>query len=167
MFKYSLFYNINCKNINEFGISMDEIDFKIVELLRKNGREKFVSIASLLGVSESTVRKRVEKLEQEGIIRGYYISVDARRLGYDVVALILLGVEPQKFLEVVSELSNFKEIEYIATCTGEYTIIFEVWMRNMNDFSKFISEKISKIEGVSKINPVIMLEKKMITKSTS
>ena len=55
---------------------IDEIDLKIIQALIKNARADFKDIASVVGVSDRTVARRIERLEQYGVIRGYYVDLD-------------------------------------------------------------------------------------------
>ena len=61
---------------------VDEKDLRIIEILQKDARTTYTEIAKRLRVSESTIRKRVKQLEDDGIIKGYTINVDPTKLGY-------------------------------------------------------------------------------------
>ena len=138
---------------------MDETDRRLLQALRRNGREKFLTLSKELGISESTVRKRIKALESEGVIQYYTAVVEPRKIGFDAVAIVCISVDSSKLLDVVKELSKVEEIEFVSTCTGEYSVIIEVWKKNVEDISDFISKKIAVIGGVTKINPIIMLKK--------
>lgn len=138
---------------------MDELDHQIVRLLKENGRKKFLEMAKETGASEATVRNRVRSLEDDRVILGYSALVDPRKLGYDAVAFIGLNVDSLKFFKVVEALARLEDLEYLATGTGEYMIVIEVWKKNQEEITKFISEKISVIDGIMKISPTIVLEK--------
>lgn len=138
---------------------MDERDQKIIEILSEDSRIPFTNIAKNLGVSESTVRKRIKVLEEEGVIKKYSIIVDPSKVGYKTVAIVGLDVEPPRFLSVASKLTEFNEIKYVATSTGDHMIMFEIWTRDGKELMTFISEKIGKIDGIHRICPSIILEK--------
>ncbi len=138
---------------------MDELDAKIIGALRENGRAKFLKISKNLGVSEATVRNRVASLEKEGVISGYTALVEPRKIGFDAVAHIGLDVEPLKFLKVVEALARLPELAHLSTATGEHMVLLEVWMKNQEEVSRFINEKISTMDGVTKISPTIVLQR--------
>ncbi|GBE17535.1 regulatory protein AsnC [archaeon BMS3Abin16] len=138
---------------------MDDKDLKIIEILAEDSRTPFTEIAKRIRVSESTVRKRIKNLEDEGVIKKYSIIIDPAKIGYNTVAIVGLDVEPTKFLSVASKLTEFKEVKYVATSTGDHMIMFEVWTRDGKELTKVISEKIGKIEGIHRICPSIILEK--------
>ncbi len=138
---------------------MDDKDLKIIEILAEDSRTPFTEIAKRIRVSESTVRKRIKNLEDEGVIKKYSIIIDPAKIGYNTVAIVGLDVEPTKFLSVASKLTEFKEVKYVATSTGDHMIMFEVWTRDGKELTKVLSEKIGKIEGIHRICPSIILEK--------
>jgi len=63
-------------------------DLELIQILMKNSRTPFVKIAEMLGVSETAVRKRIRKLERDGVIRKYTIEVDPKKIGFEITALI-------------------------------------------------------------------------------
>jgi len=138
---------------------MDEKDIKIIELLLQNSRISYTEIGKILGVSEATVRKRVENLERNGVIRKYTIEVDPTKLGYKIVAITGVDTEPQHFLTVARKLAEMEEVKWVATSTGDHMIMTEIWAKDGEELARIISEKIGKIEGVTKICPAIILEK--------
>ncbi len=138
---------------------MDDRDREIIDILSKDSRTPFTEIAKKLNVSESTVRKRIRALEDNEVIKKYSILVDPAKIGYNTVAIVGLDVEPQRFLSVASKLTEFDEVRYVATSTGDHMIMFEIWTRDGKELTKVISEKIGKIKGVHRICPSIILEK--------
>ena len=138
---------------------MDEKDRKIIEALRENSRTPFTEIAQKLGVSESTIRNRVQALENDGVIKKYTILVDPSKMGYNTVSIVGLDVEPSMFLEAAKSMAEIDEVQYVATSTGDHMIMSEIWTRDGRELSLLISEKIGKIKGVHRICPAIILEK--------
>ncbi len=145
--------------ISDYLYIMDEKDIKIIELLLQNSRISYTEIGKILGVSEATVRKRVENLERNGVIRKYTIEVDPTKLGYKIVAITGVDTEPQHFLTVARKLAEMEEVKWVATSTGDHMIMTEIWAKDGEELARIISEKIGKIEGVTKICPAIILEK--------
>ncbi|MFB6088716.1 MAG: Lrp/AsnC family transcriptional regulator, partial [Candidatus Aenigmatarchaeota archaeon] len=82
---------------------MDEKDKKIIEMLKEDGRRPFTQIAEQIGVTETTVRKRVKKLEDGGVIERYTVDVDPSKLGYKTVTILGLDVEPEKLIPAAEE----------------------------------------------------------------
>ncbi len=137
---------------------MNENDRKIIEILIENARTSFTDIANALGVSESTIRKRVKYLEENDIIKKYTAVVDPAKLGYRTVTILGLDVEPSLFLEAADAMSKIEEVKWVATTTGDHMIMTEIWTHNGKELGALISEKIGKINGVHRICPAIILE---------
>jgi len=138
---------------------LDETDIGILRILRQNARTPFLEIAKKLRISESTIRKRVKDLEQKGVIKKYSAIVEPSKLGYGSVALVGIDVKPEKFLEVAKRLTDFDNIKFVATSTGDHMIMTEIWMENSSDLRNFISAKIESIEGVTRTCPAILMER--------
>ncbi len=138
---------------------MDYRDRKIIEILSKDSRTPNTEIAKKLGVSESTVRKRIKALEKKGVIEKYSIVINPAKMGFNTVAIVGLDVEPSRFLNVATKLTEFKEVRYVATSTGDHMIMIEIWANNGKELTEIISNKIGRIEGINRICPSIILEK--------
>ncbi|MFX0161930.1 MAG: Lrp/AsnC family transcriptional regulator [Candidatus Hodarchaeota archaeon] len=138
---------------------VDELNKKIVEILRKNGRTSFTHIAEEISVSEATVRKRIKVLEEKKVILGYTVVLDPLKLGYNVVAMVGLDVDPRKFFFVSEKIKELDEVKWVATSTGEHMLLMEVWAEDGQRLSRILTEKIGKIDGVQKVHSSLILEK--------
>jgi len=131
---------------------------KILEILMKDGRKPYTEIAKMLNTSESSVRKRIRKMEEEGIIKGYRAEVEPSKIGYNVVALTGFDTNPEDFLTVAKKLCEFEEVKKVWTSTGDHMIMTEIWARDGKELSEILFNKLGKIDGVKKICPAIILE---------
>jgi Lrp/AsnC family transcriptional regulator for asnA, asnC and gidA len=138
---------------------VDQLDLKILETLRLDANLPFTEIAKRFKVSESTIRKRVERLMQEGVIKKFTVTVNPAKIGLNTVAIVGVDVDPSKLLEVSQKLCEIPETVYVATSTGDHMIMTEIWTRDGRELTRILSEKIGSIEGVKKICPAIILEK--------
>jgi len=133
-------------------------DFELIKLLMKNSRTPYVKLGELLGVSETAIRKRVRKLEEEGVIRRYTIEVDPKKLGFKVNALIGLDTVPERFIAVIEELKAMEEILGLYSASGDHMILLECWFKDSDELARFV-KRLESIHGVSRICPAIILEK--------
>lgn len=138
---------------------LDETDKGILEILRKNARAAYMDIAKKLKVSESTIRKRVKELEKQGVIKKYSAIVDPSKLGYGSVAMVGIDVRPEKFLDVAKKLTEYENVKFVATSSGDHMIMTEIWMENSSGLRNFISAKVESIEGVTRTCPAILMER--------
>jgi Lrp/AsnC family transcriptional regulator for asnA, asnC and gidA len=136
---------------------LDEIDLKILEILRENARTPYVEIAKQVGLTDVAIIKRIKKLEARGIIKKYTIVVDPSRLGYRVVSITGINVEPTRLFNVVQELRNKNYVKYLALTSGDHSLIAVIWARDRDEIER-IHRDIEKIEGVLKIYPSIVVD---------
>ncbi|USH00137.1 TRASH domain-containing protein [Thermococcus argininiproducens] len=97
-------------------VKLDEIDLKLIYLLRDNSRLSISELAEILGVSRPTVRARIEKLEKEGIIRGYTIKISPElERAENIVIMIIKTETPEKLEEFdeIIEINKFTSKKYI------------------------------------------------------
>jgi len=138
---------------------VDEVDFRIIRILMEEGDISFSELARRLNLSESTIRKRVEKLKKSNVINRFTVIVDPAKLGFNSVAIVGVDVEPQQLLKVAKKLCELPEARNVFISTGDHMIMVEIWARDGNDLSRIISEGIGSIEGVKRVCPSIVLER--------
>lgn len=138
---------------------LDETDAGILQILRENARTSFLDIAKRLKVSESTVRKRILKMETAGVIKKYAAIVEPSKIGYGSVALVGIDAIPEKFLEVGRKLTELDNVKFVATSTGDHMLMIEIWMENAGKLRNFVREKIEAIDGVTRTCPAILTER--------
>jgi len=136
---------------------VDEKDRKILQILMENARIPIVEIAKKIGLSDVAVKKRILKLEKDGIIRKYTIIVDPEKLGYNSISIVGVDVEPEKLLSVVKELKEKDYVKCLAITTGDHMIVMTVWAENNRKLTEII-QNIGSLEGVKKVCPSIVLE---------
>ncbi len=137
---------------------IDKKDLKIIDMLRENARTPFTEIASNLDVSESTIRKRIKALEKNGVITQYTVIVDPIKLGFNSISMVGINVESTHLLDVAMRMTEFPEVKFVATSTGDHMIITEIWLNDSKELGRFITENIEIQEGVKKVSPTIILE---------
>jgi Lrp/AsnC family transcriptional regulator for asnA, asnC and gidA len=135
---------------------IDEINQKIIEQLQIDARQKNTSIAEKIGVAESTVRKRIKEMIQNGIISGFSVQLDLAALDY-TVAIIGVDTDSSFLLEVAEKLTEFEEIHSVQLSTGDHHIMCEIWAKDKK-LSEYI-EEISALKGVEKVCPAIVSQR--------
>ena len=138
-------------------VRISEKDITIINFLMKDARMPYTEIARRLGVTEAAVRKRVKKLEEEGIIRGYQAQVDAKKIGYKIVAEIGFDIEPERYVRVIDEIKEWPEVKRMKSTTGDHMIMIECWFHDSDEMVQFV-RKLESIEGVQRVCPAILVE---------
>jgi len=135
---------------------MDEKDLKIIEILMRNARTPKVRIAKELGVTETAVRKRIAKLEREGIILSYKAVVNYKSAGL-ISSLTGVDVDAEKLWLVVNKLKEMDEVKSMWLTTGDHMIMLEIVVKSVDALSE-VHERIACIEGVKRVCPAVILE---------
>ena len=120
---------------------LDRLDRRIVSALAKDGRRPYRDIARELGVSEGTVRARMGRLQDEGLIRVTAVG-SPLALGVNVYALSLIRVKPGHVASAAKTLSEYPNIRFVGTSFGSADIIIQTLHPNMRDLHQFISDEI-------------------------
>lgn len=131
---------------------------ELITILKQDSRKTHVDLAKIFGVTETAIRKRIKKLESQGIIKRFTIEVDLKKLGFEIHTLIGLDTSPEKLINVLEKLKNMDEVVSLYSSSGDHMILIESWFKNMNELSEFV-KKLNRIDGVVKICPAILLEK--------
>ena len=101
-------------------VAVDSLDRPILAVLRDSGRAPFVDIASKVGVTERTVRTRMKRLEEDGVIRGYTI----REAGIGLTALVRIKVGPGTEIgSLAGEFTGWDGVECVYEISGDADLI--------------------------------------------
>jgi Lrp/AsnC family transcriptional regulator for asnA, asnC and gidA len=128
-------------------VALSDIDIGILEMLQENGRVSFSAIARELGIAESTVRYRVEKLKENGVITGFQAHLNPRRVGLGITAIALIKVNATEIVEASETLDTFEESHHLFRTTGSYDLVSVVHARDIVHLNDLI-ERIKMIQGV-------------------
>jgi len=133
---------------------MDEVDKKIVKILREDGRAGYIAIGKMIGLSEGAVRKRIKALADAGVIRKFTIKVGVAE-GAEAIAL--LSANPSYPTQEVSKrIQEIPNVETVYEVTGEYDIVAVISGMNVVEVNDCV-EKIRRVEGIMKTNTMIVL----------
>ena len=130
----------------------------ILKILMENSRVPFLKIAKIFGVSETAVRKRVRKMEENGIIRRYTVDVDPKKIGFKVNTIIGVDTEPEYYLSTIEKMKGMDEVVRLYSSSGDHMILAECWFRDSSDLNEFV-KKLSGMEGVTRVCPAIIVER--------
>jgi DNA-binding Lrp family transcriptional regulator len=135
---------------------MDETDIKILKQVLSDARLSYRKIAEEIGVSPPTVLTRIQKLENNHIIKSYSAVLDHEKLGYDLTAIIELTAIKGKITEVEKHISRFPNVCAVYDITGLTDMIIVAKFRNRKDLSDFVKKDLS-LPFVDRTNSHIVL----------
>ncbi len=127
---------------------LDSLDRMILNILQEDGRASYSEIARRLKVPESTVRLRVKKLVDRGVIRKFAALINPFKAGYSIVAFIAVDVEPSRVKKAAEELEKLPEVDVLGIATGAHDILMQVTVRDLHELENFLIEKLGKVEGI-------------------
>mgnify|MGYP001161076367 FL=1 len=137
---------------------LDEIDYKVLDLLIDNSRIPYTDIAKKLLISPGTVHVRIKKMEDAGIISGSSLKLDYKKLGYTFIAYIGIFLEKTHLTnEVLEKLNSIPFVTVAHITTGRFNIYCKIRSKNTNH-AKEIIFMIDDIDGVSRTETMISLE---------
>jgi DNA-binding Lrp family transcriptional regulator len=136
---------------------MDDIDRQIVALLRQNARRSFQSIGMRVSLSAPAVKRRVDRLEAEGVIQGYSALVDPARFGWSAHALVSLFCEGRMAAaEVRQAVERHPEVEAAYTVAGQASAMLHVRARDTSHLEQAL-ERIRDYPGVTRTQTQVVL----------
>ncbi|MHA1669699.1 MAG: Lrp/AsnC family transcriptional regulator [Promethearchaeota archaeon] len=126
---------------------MDLVDIKILEELKNNSRMSYNEISERINKTEATVRRRVQKLKDQGVIKRFTIDyeIDSKP---KVSATIKIEPDFKEIKRILSELRNIEEINVIWRLSGDCGILMKVDISSIEQFNPLIEDKISRIQGI-------------------
>ena len=129
-------------------VEMDELDRRIMRLLRPNARRSYASIARAIGVSEPTVRSRVARLVKGGAILPW-ARVNPAAIGFPVDAMVGIRVKQGWSKQVGAKLAAMENVAYVAYTTGSFDILIEAHLPDNEGLFNFLNEDLERIKGVA------------------
>ena len=126
---------------------LDSIDRRIIHSLQRDGRTSNVEIARQIGISEATVRKRLERLVSARIIRIAAVP-DAASTGFSTIAFMTLSVELARAGQIANEIAQLPEVRTIHLASAGSEILVEAWFTSSDDLLRFMTQHIGIIPGI-------------------
>jgi Lrp/AsnC family transcriptional regulator for asnA, asnC and gidA len=136
---------------------LDDIDLKVLEVLRGDGRAALSQIAEQLGVSPGMIRMRYNRMVEMGYLKVVAIT-NPLRMGYEAMAMIGVRTDGKRMLEVAERIAAFDEVVYLVVTSGRFDIMAEVFCRDHADLLRFITEKLYSIDGVRESESFLQLK---------
>lgn len=138
------------------AVVLDSLDVEIIRHLSIDGRTPNREIARALHVPEATVRYRVRRLTDMGIMR-ITATVDPEALGYALTTVISVAVEPRKFSAAAHTIADMPEVIWLAVTTGASDVIFTATFRNQDDLFDFVSNRLAHVDGIDRIETSVCM----------
>ena len=136
---------------------MDEIDHRIVALLRENARRSYQDIGERVSLSAPAVKRRVDRLERDGVIRGYFANVDPSAIGWNTHAFVELFCEGRvSGDEIRASVGEYPEVEAAYTIAGAPSAILHLRAADTEHLERAL-ERVRDTPGVNRTQTQVVL----------
>ncbi len=139
--------------------ALDQMDEKIINTLRKDGRASYRDLAAQVGISNVAVRDRINKLQKEGYIRGFFALIDAKTVGKTVSVLFDITTVPAEITQVANELAKCDEVTRIYEKAGASELIVHALFAELQDMQNFIEDVLYKTKGITQVLSSLILKR--------
>ena len=137
--------------------AMDELDRRLIAELAKNARQSSMELSRKLGVSETTIRRRIQHLQEHGVIT-FTVIPDPTKLGYSIIAILALEVDLGSIDKVSESLALCPNVRYVSLCTGNHDIFIGAWFHSSGELTKFVKDYLANIPGIRKSETFVILD---------
>jgi len=134
----------------------DELDKKILKEYLTDSRLSSREIAKKIGISVGTVIARIRKLEKEGIIKNYSVTLDYSKLDYEFTVVTEINVSKGKLVEIEKNIANILGVCAVYDVTGETDAIVIAKFKTRDELSKF-TKKLLKMTFIERTNTHVVL----------
>ncbi|MET1754418.1 Lrp/AsnC family transcriptional regulator [Novosphingobium sp. RD2P27] len=142
-------------------MQLDEFDRKIIAALQEDARMPVAAIAERTALSATPVSRRLKRLEDEGLIRGYVPLLDERKLGFALDAYVLVNLDAHSDANIAGFEQAIADNPYVIAChavTGDRDYLLHVIARDVEHLGQITLKSIVRTPGVRDVQSVIVLE---------
>jgi DNA-binding Lrp family transcriptional regulator len=137
---------------------LDDLDLQIIDILQVEGRIPVTQIGTRINVPHTTVRDRIQRLEEEGVIEGYTAVINPTKLGYLISCLVHVTMDQKMELEdMIDVLADIDEMTEFLVLTGGTDIAVRLYARDIDHLRDTVYRKIKTIPGFIRSNTQIVL----------
>lgn len=141
-------------------MKIDSIDKQILSILQQDAQITNVELAKKIGISPPSMLERVKRLEKNGIIKRYVAIVDPLKVSKGIFALVSVSLSAHQLSSIDQFTKIIKKLDEVLECyhvAGDEDFILKVAVSSIEEYENFILSKLTKINGVNKINTKFVL----------
>jgi len=138
-------------------MTLDKLDHAILNELQTNGRLSYAELGERIGLSKTPCWKRVQRLEQEGMISGYRAEVNPRKVGLNFQVFLNMTIKHMKAEEFEAAIVKFDQITDCFAVAGDSDYLVTVVASDIDEFDDLIRYKFPHLPGVERISTTLTL----------
>lgn len=120
---------------------LDDVDIKILNILQQKGRTKRNELAEVVGLSIPSISDRLHKLEERGVIEGYFAKLNKKSFGYDIMVYILVMMESSKHYKgLIARVEKIPSIVECHSVLGEGSHLLKAVVKNSESLEKLLGD---------------------------
>lgn len=135
---------------------LDDLDRKLIALLRGDSRTPAAVLAKALKVSRGTVQNRIDRLTSRGVIQGFTIKTQDQATANRVRAIMSIAIEGERTAAVLKALRGFPEVDKVHTTNGRWDLVAELDVETLAEFSRTL-DAIRDTPGIASTETSILL----------
>jgi len=141
-------------------MKLDITDIEILHALQNDAKINVKELSEKINISKTPIYERIKRLENEGYIKGYVALVDNKKVGLSLIVFcnVSVAVHDDKHIRRFKE--EIMEIEEVVECYstgGIYDFLLKVVLRDLDDYNRFVFEKLTKVHGIVKMQSSFVL----------
>lgn len=141
-------------------IELDPVDLEILRLLQQDAELSAAAIGEKIGLSQSPCWRRIQRMRDEGLIRGQVTRFDRKKLGFDIMifAQVKLTAHGRSQVpEFAETIRRFPEVQECHLVLGNIDFLLRIVVRDIEEYEHFFFEKLSHLPEIQEVHSNIVL----------
>ncbi len=139
-------------------MTLDPIDKQILKMLQEDGRISYSEIAEKAKRTEVTIRRRVRRLINEGVIKRFTVVLDPLKIGRSISAIVRVKAQMKRATAIAETVKEYEEVIEAYFLDGACGVMLKVTVDDLAHLRTFIEMKLGRVEGVGEVETCIVLE---------
>jgi len=141
-------------------LHLSEKDQDLLSVLRNNARASTTDLARILGLSRSTVQKRLERLEDANVIAGYTVLLSTDYIDQEIKAHVHVTLKPRATDKIIKDMEKLDAVRAVYSVSGPFDLIVEIAALSVKELDQIIDEIIG-IDGVERTTSSVILSTRL------
>jgi len=139
---------------------MNDLDLRLVALLKRNARMSVTQMSFELNASRITIDSHIKKLEESGVIKGYTVKLGSEEFRHKISGWILINAEANKEEAAIAKMIEMPELTRLHTTNGKWDLAAEIQTQTLEEFDRAIS-KLRQIGGITETETSLLLSSRI------
>ncbi len=139
-------------------MTLDPIDKQILSMLQDDGRISYSEIADKVKKTEVTIRRRVRRLINEGVIKQFTVVLDPLKIGKSISAIVRVKAQMKRATEIADTVKAYDEVIEAYFLDGACGVMLKITVDDLSQLKDFLEKKLGRVDGVGEVETCIVLE---------